>query len=170
MSLSDTGEDSELVHRQKCPKVDTLFSSLFSDASERRVWLSAESKILSSTFGLFRLYRLKAVTPKNIYLKKSSLSSLSKSFSTSSKISVFITIELLGSSKISVSSIFSLCKSFGGVGFLGGVWKTGWFGVTGWFEITGRFEDVCRTDELSIGLESLLESLEINYNYFFDFD
>ena len=38
--------------------MDTLFSSLFSDASERRVWLSAESKILASTFGFFRLYRL----------------------------------------------------------------------------------------------------------------
>ena len=56
--LTDTGEDSKLVHRRKRPKVDTIFSSLFSDASERRVWLSAESKILASTFGLFRLYRL----------------------------------------------------------------------------------------------------------------
>ena len=35
--LTDTGEDSKLVHRQKRPKVDPLFSSLFSDASERRV-------------------------------------------------------------------------------------------------------------------------------------
>ena len=35
----------------------TLFSSLFSDASERRVWLSAESKILACTFEHFRLYR-----------------------------------------------------------------------------------------------------------------
>ena len=35
--LTDTGEDSKLVHRRKRPKVDTLFSSLFSDASERRV-------------------------------------------------------------------------------------------------------------------------------------
>ena len=30
----------------------------FSDASKRRVWLKAESKILASTFGRFRLYRL----------------------------------------------------------------------------------------------------------------
>ena len=35
--LTDTGKDSKLVHRQKRPKVDTLFSSLFSDAFERRV-------------------------------------------------------------------------------------------------------------------------------------
>ena len=27
--LTDTGEDSKLVHRRKRPKVDTLFSSLF---------------------------------------------------------------------------------------------------------------------------------------------
>ena len=53
--LTDTGEDSRLVHRQKRPKEDMLF---FSDASERRVWLNAESKILASTFGRFRLYRL----------------------------------------------------------------------------------------------------------------
>ena len=36
-SLTDTGEDSKLVHRRKRPKVDTLFPSPFSDASERRV-------------------------------------------------------------------------------------------------------------------------------------
>ena len=35
--LTDTGEDLKLVHSRKRPKVDTLFSSLFSDASERRV-------------------------------------------------------------------------------------------------------------------------------------
>ena len=35
------------------------FSSFFSDASERRVWLSAESKRVASTFGPFRLYRFK---------------------------------------------------------------------------------------------------------------
>ena len=35
--LTDTGEDSKLVDRRKRPKVDALFSSLFSDASERRV-------------------------------------------------------------------------------------------------------------------------------------
>ena len=56
--LTDTGEDSKLVHRPKRPKVDMVFSSLFSDASERRVGLNAESKILASTFGRFRLYRL----------------------------------------------------------------------------------------------------------------
>ena len=35
--LTYTGADSKLVHRRKRPKVDTLFSSIFSDASERRV-------------------------------------------------------------------------------------------------------------------------------------
>ena len=35
--LTDTGEDSKFVHIRKRPKVDTLFSSLFSDVSERRV-------------------------------------------------------------------------------------------------------------------------------------
>ena len=34
---TDTGEDSKLFHRRKRPKVDTLFSTLFSDATERRV-------------------------------------------------------------------------------------------------------------------------------------
>ena len=28
-TLTDTGEDSKLVHRRKRPRVDTLFSSLF---------------------------------------------------------------------------------------------------------------------------------------------
>ena len=55
--LTDTGEDSKLVHRRKRQKVDKLFSFPFSEASERRVWLSTESKILASTFGRFRLYR-----------------------------------------------------------------------------------------------------------------
>ena len=36
-ALPDTGEDSKLDHRRKRPKVDTLFSSLFFDASERQV-------------------------------------------------------------------------------------------------------------------------------------
>ena len=36
-SLTDIGEDSKLVPRRKRPKVDTLFSSLFSDAFERQV-------------------------------------------------------------------------------------------------------------------------------------
>ena len=40
-----------------------IFFSFF-DASERRVWLSPESKILASTFGRFRLYRLKKVSLK----------------------------------------------------------------------------------------------------------
>ena len=60
--LTDTGEDSKLVHRRKRSKVNAAqpryFLFFFSDASERRVWLSAESKILASTFGRFRLYRL----------------------------------------------------------------------------------------------------------------
>ena len=59
MILTDTDKSSKLVHRRKRTKVDTLFSSLFLDASERRVWLSTESKILASTFGRFCLYRLK---------------------------------------------------------------------------------------------------------------
>ena len=37
LNLTDTGEDSKLVHRRKRPKMDTLYSSLFSNASERRV-------------------------------------------------------------------------------------------------------------------------------------
>ena len=57
--LTDTGEDSKIVLRRKRPKLDTLFASLFSDASERRVWLSAGSKKLASTFRRFRLNRLK---------------------------------------------------------------------------------------------------------------
>ena len=57
--LTDTGQDSKLVRRLKRPKTDTLFSSLFWDAFERRVWLNAELKILASTFGRFRLYRLR---------------------------------------------------------------------------------------------------------------
>ena len=68
-ALTDTGEDSKLVHRRKGPKVDTLFSSLFFDVSERRVWLSAESKILASTFGRFRLYRFNFAQEKK-YLKE----------------------------------------------------------------------------------------------------
>ena len=39
----------------------TVFSSFFSDSFERRVWLSAESKILAFTFERFRLYRLKII-------------------------------------------------------------------------------------------------------------
>ena len=48
---------------ETCPQAKTSKNghtiwSLFSDASERPVWLSAESKMLASTFGRFRLYRL----------------------------------------------------------------------------------------------------------------
>ena len=49
---------------ETCPKANfaksgrEYFLLFFSAASERRVWLSAESKILASTFGRFRLYRL----------------------------------------------------------------------------------------------------------------
>ena len=51
---------------ETCPQAKTsksgreYVSSFFSDAFERRVWLSAESKILASTFGRFRLYGLMA--------------------------------------------------------------------------------------------------------------
>ena len=58
MLLTDTGEDSKLVFRRKHSKVDASIFLFFSDASERRVWLSAESKTLASTFGRFRRYRL----------------------------------------------------------------------------------------------------------------
>ena len=49
---------------ETCPQAKTsksghaIFFSFFCDASERRVWLSAPSKILASIFGRFRLYRL----------------------------------------------------------------------------------------------------------------
>ena len=62
LPLTDTGEDSKLVRRRKCPKVDTLFLLFFSAASERRLWLTAESKILAFTFERFRLYRLRFET------------------------------------------------------------------------------------------------------------
>ena len=56
--LTDTGEDSKLVHRQKCPKVDTLFSSpFFQDVRATRM-TQRRVEILASTFGRFRLYRL----------------------------------------------------------------------------------------------------------------
>ena len=70
LHLTDTGDNSKLDDRRKRPIVDTLFSSLFSDASQRRVWLSAESKILASTFGRFRMYRLKLSDDCSISLDK----------------------------------------------------------------------------------------------------
>ena len=57
--LTDTGEDSKLVHRRKRSKADASIFFFFCDVSERRVWLSAESKILAFTFERFRLYRLR---------------------------------------------------------------------------------------------------------------
>ena len=68
--LTDISEDSKLVHRRKRSKVNAAsprFFLLFCDAFERRLWLSAESKILASTFGRFRLYRLRAF--RNFILK-----------------------------------------------------------------------------------------------------
>ena len=47
--LTDTSEDSKLVHRRICAKVSTWIST----ASERRVWLSAESKIHSTLWLIF---------------------------------------------------------------------------------------------------------------------
>ena len=49
---------------ETCPQAKTSESGhgiffFFSDASERRVWLSADAKILASTLVLIRLYRLK---------------------------------------------------------------------------------------------------------------
>ena len=68
--LTDKGEDSRLVHRRKRSKEKAApsryFLLFFAEASERRVWLSAESKILASTFGRFRLYRLTANNFKRI--------------------------------------------------------------------------------------------------------
>ena len=76
--LTDTGEDSKLVNRRQRSKVNAAppFSSLFIDASERRVWLSAESKILAFTFERFRLYRLNSVWHqflKSKFVKENSL-------------------------------------------------------------------------------------------------
>ena len=86
-TLTDTGEASKLVHRRKRPKVDTQFFFLFfSDAFERRVRLSAESKILASYFGRFRLYRLiirlirKIVIFENTVIVKSSSKVFEHSF------------------------------------------------------------------------------------------
>ena len=58
-----------------CPQAKTSKSEhaiffFFSDTSERRVWLSAESKILASTFGRFRLYRLIKVILGQNFRKK----------------------------------------------------------------------------------------------------
>ena len=62
--LTDTGEDSKLVHRRKRQKRTQCHHAIFffSDTSAWRVWLSAESKILASTFGRFRpvLVKIKA--------------------------------------------------------------------------------------------------------------
>ena len=52
-------ETCSQVKMFKSERSATIFSSLFSDASERRVWLSAESKILAFTFEPFRLNRLR---------------------------------------------------------------------------------------------------------------
>ena len=49
----------ETFPQAKTSKSGHAIFSLFSDASERRVWLSAESKILAFTFERFRLYRLR---------------------------------------------------------------------------------------------------------------
>ena len=57
---------------ETCPQARTskrrhaIFFSFFSDAPERRVWLSAESKILASTFGRSRLDRLRSIFLKII--------------------------------------------------------------------------------------------------------
>ena len=52
--LTDTGE-------AKVNAAPPRYFLLFSDAFERRVRLSAESKILAFTFERFRLYRLKTL-------------------------------------------------------------------------------------------------------------
>ena len=57
--LTNTGEDSKLVSQAKTFKSGHAIFFSFFDASERRVWLSAESKTLASTLGRFRLCRLK---------------------------------------------------------------------------------------------------------------
>ena len=50
---------NELVHSEFGQKWTRKFSYLFCGASERRVWLSAESKILASTFWTFSLVSVK---------------------------------------------------------------------------------------------------------------
>ena len=58
--LTDTGEDSKLVHRRIWPKVDTLFPSLFFSKRPSDEYDSAPSRKYSRPlFGRFRLYRLK---------------------------------------------------------------------------------------------------------------
>ena len=72
--LTDTGEDSKLVHRRKRPKVDTLFSSLFfrrvramsmtfSPVSVKRCTGSWRTQILNSTkkFQLCKKFQLREV-------------------------------------------------------------------------------------------------------------
>ena len=56
---SDTRNFSTGENVQKWTQRHHAIFFSFSDASERRVWLSAESKILASTFERFRLYRLR---------------------------------------------------------------------------------------------------------------
>ena len=54
----------ETYQQAKTSKSGHAIFFFFSDTSERRVWLSTESKILASTFGRFRLYRFKSSSPK----------------------------------------------------------------------------------------------------------
>ena len=69
MNLTDTAEDSKLVHRRKRPKLDALFSSLFSDVSERRVWLSIESKNTRVHFSTFSPVSVKPLFKRNPTLR-----------------------------------------------------------------------------------------------------
>ena len=73
-------ENSKLVPTRKRPKVDASIFLLFFDASERREWISAESKILASTFGRCRLYRLKPCTNCFIFLLDSNLDHIKVNF------------------------------------------------------------------------------------------
>ena len=70
--------ESKIINRYRrgletCPQANLAksgrkyFLLFFSEASERRVWLSAKSKILASTFWRFRLYRFKLIFDKSVW-------------------------------------------------------------------------------------------------------
>ena len=52
-ALTDTGEDSKLVHRRKRPKVDTLFSSFFPTRLSDEYNSAPSRKYSRPLFGVF---------------------------------------------------------------------------------------------------------------------
>ena len=54
--LTDTGEDSKLVHRRKRPKVDTLFSSLFFRRVRATSMTQRRVEVLASTLNACAAY------------------------------------------------------------------------------------------------------------------